>query len=188
MKIAIHQPEHFPYMGFFEKMKAADIFVILDDVQYKKNNWQNRNKFINKNGIEEFFGVQVEKDAHKKLICNVKITDGVWKSKALKKIKQNFGIDITDIYNHSDLVKINMESIKWGMKKLNIKTPLIYSSAMYLNSTGTDRLIDICKFLNADTYISGTGGKDYLDESKFTDIKLEYFDPSISNYNSVIAQ
>ena len=54
-------------MGFFEKMKTSDIFVILDDVQYKKNNWQNRNKFINKNGVEEFFGVQVEKNAHKKL-------------------------------------------------------------------------------------------------------------------------
>ena len=41
MKVAIHQPEHFPYMGFFEKMKSADLFVILDDVQYKKNNYQN---------------------------------------------------------------------------------------------------------------------------------------------------
>ena len=39
MKATIHQPEHFPYMGFFEKMAMADLFVILDDVQYKKNNW-----------------------------------------------------------------------------------------------------------------------------------------------------
>ena len=52
MKVAIHQPEHFPYMGFFEKMKSADLFVILDDVQYKKNNRQNRNKFLNKNNVE----------------------------------------------------------------------------------------------------------------------------------------
>ena len=40
MKVAIHQPEHFPYMGFFEKMSVADVFVILDDVQYKKNNFE----------------------------------------------------------------------------------------------------------------------------------------------------
>ena len=58
MKVTIHQPEHFPYMGFFEKMAMADLFVVLDDVQYKKNNWQNRNKFLNKNGVEEFFGVE----------------------------------------------------------------------------------------------------------------------------------
>ena len=39
MKIAIHQPEHFPYMGFFQKMEKADMFIILDDVQYTKNNF-----------------------------------------------------------------------------------------------------------------------------------------------------
>ena len=85
MKIAIHQPEHFPYMGFFEKMDIADVFVILDDVQYKKNNWQNRNKFLNKNNIEEFFGVQVEKEATKKLIKDVNVVDGLWRKKQLKK-------------------------------------------------------------------------------------------------------
>tara|TARA_R110001592_G_scaffold212662_1_gene465116 strand:- start:619 stop:1185 length:567 start_codon:yes stop_codon:yes gene_type:complete len=188
MKIAIHQPEHFPYMGFFEKMKTSDIFVILDDVQYKKNNWQNRNKFINKNGVEEFFGVQVEKNAHKKLIRDVKITNGVWRIKTLKKLKHHFSLDVSDIYNHQNLLKINMESIKWGMKKLKITTPLIYSSELDIKSSKTDRLIDICKSLNAITYISGKGGKAYLDESKFTDIKLEYLEPIITNYNSIIAQ
>ena len=49
VKVAIHQPEHFPYMGFFQKMEYADVFVILDDVQYSKGNWQNRNRFLNKN-------------------------------------------------------------------------------------------------------------------------------------------
>ena len=47
MKIAVHQPEHFPYLGFFQKMKEVDIFVILDDVQYTKGNFQNRNQFKN---------------------------------------------------------------------------------------------------------------------------------------------
>ena len=46
MKIAIHQPEHFPYEGFFQKMEYSDVFIILDDVQYSKGNWQNRNKFL----------------------------------------------------------------------------------------------------------------------------------------------
>ena len=86
MKVAIHQPEHFPYLGFFEKMKQADLFVILDDVQYKKNNWQNRNKFLNKNNVEEFFSVQVEKEATKKLIKDVNVVDGLWRKKTIKKI------------------------------------------------------------------------------------------------------
>ena len=60
MKVTIHQPEHFPYMGFFQKMEQSDLFVILDDVQFTKGNFQNRNKFVNKNNIEEWFGVQIE--------------------------------------------------------------------------------------------------------------------------------
>ena len=84
-------------MGFFEKMSVADVFVILDDVQYKKNNWQNRNKFLNKNNIEEFFGVQVEKEATKKLIKDVNVVDGLWRKKTIKKIQQNFNIDVSDI-------------------------------------------------------------------------------------------
>ena len=61
MKVAIHQPEHFPYLGFFQKMKYVDVFVILDDAQFSKGNWHNRNKFLNKNDKEEWFTVQLKK-------------------------------------------------------------------------------------------------------------------------------
>ena len=134
MKIAIHQPEHFPYMGFFEKMDIADVFVILDDVQYKKNNWQNRNKFLNKNNIEEFFGVQVEKKATKKLINEVNIVEGPWRKKTIKKIQQNFNIDVSDIYSHNKLIDINMASIMWARKKLNIDKPIILSSTLSIKT------------------------------------------------------
>ena len=71
IKVAIHQPEHFPYMGFFQKMEYVDVFVILDDVQYSKGNWQNRNRFLNKNEVVDFFTIQLEKGAYKKLINEV---------------------------------------------------------------------------------------------------------------------
>ena len=57
MKIAIHQPEHFPYMGFFQKMEAADMFVILDDVQFTKGNFQHRNRLLNNMCKEEWFTI-----------------------------------------------------------------------------------------------------------------------------------
>ena len=185
MKVTIHQPEHFPYMGFFEKMKSADIFVILDDVQYKKNNWQNRNKFLNKNKIEEYFSVQVEKGATKKLIKDIKVVDGPWKLKNIKKLKQNFNIDTTKIYSYNKLIDINISSIKWAMDKLNIDKPLIYSSSLSISTKGTQRLVDICKEIGATEYISGLGGKTYLEEELF-DCKITYFKPNIKNYYSVI--
>ena len=59
MKVAIHQPEHFPYLGFFQKMKYADVFVILDDAQFSKGNWHNRNKFLNKNDTLNSLRIQI---------------------------------------------------------------------------------------------------------------------------------
>ena len=186
MKIAIHQPEHFPYMGFFQKMKEVDLFVLLDDVQYKKNNWQNRNKFLNKNGVEEFFGVQVEKEATKKLIKDVTVVDGPWRPKVIKKLKQNFNIDFSEIYSNSNLFEINLQTINWVRKELNINTPIVYSSDMSINTKGTQRLVDICKNVNAEEYLSGEGGKDYLDKSLFKDIKITYNKPKLKNYYSSI--
>ena len=172
-------------MGFFEKMEKSDLFVILDDVQYKKNNWQNRNKFLNKNKVEEFFGVQVEKDATKRLINEVKVVNGPWRKKVVKKLQQNFNIDMSEIYSYSNLIDINMESIMWGRKKLNINTPIILSSSLSIKTKSTQRLVDICNEVKATEYISGEGGKSYLDENLFK-CPVLYFKPKCKNYYSVI--
>lgn len=172
-------------MGFFEKMNLADIFVILDDVQYKKNNWQNRNKFLNKNNVEEFFGVQVEKEATKKLINEVNVVGGPWRKKTIKKLQQNFNIDTSNIYSHSKLIDINMMSIVWGRKKLSINKPMILSSDLFIKTKSTQRLVDICNEVGATEYISGMGGKSYLDESLFN-CPVFYFQPKCKNYYSIV--
>ena len=83
MIVSIHQPEHFPYLGFFQKMEQSDLFIILDDVKFKKNNFQNRNRFIN-NGKEEWFTVPVEKKANSKIIKDVKLAEDYgWKKKLI---------------------------------------------------------------------------------------------------------
>ena len=185
IKVAIHQPEHFPYMGFFQKMQYADIFVILDDVQYTKGNWQNRNRFLNKNEIDEFFTIQVEKKAYKKLINEVEVSDNNWQHKVVKKLEYNFGIDFTDLYSEKKLIDINMKSIDWVRDRLGIETPMFLSSNLDINTKSTQRLVDIVSKFGTE-YISGEGGKLYLDESLFTDIKLSYHDQYITNYYSVI--
>lgn len=184
MKIAIHQPEHFPYIGFFKKMQLADIFVILDDVQYVKGNWHNRNRFLNTNGIEEFFNVAVESDSYKKYIKDVITMDTNWRLSLLRKLKQNFKYDLEYVYSHKKLIDINMESIYWCMRKLSINTPIIKSSELNINTIGTQRLIDICTVLNGTEYLSGQGGKKYLDESLFSDITLTYVNVDVPNYYS----
>ena len=136
MRIAIHQPEHFPYLGFFYKMQQADLFVILDDVQYKKNNFQNRNWFFNTTGEKEWFTIELEPKPHRKNIKDVAVCENkAWRSKILKKLRHNFKQDYSEIYDSDHLTEINLRSIKYSMKNLSIETPLVLSSEMNITTT-----------------------------------------------------
>lgn len=186
MKLTIHQPEHFPYLGFFQKMEAADLFVLLDDVQFTKGNFQHRNKFLNNNGVEEWFTVGLESKPNTKLINKVKVSDdSKWRRVILSKLETNFKKDFTEIYSHSRLININLASIEYCRRALGITTPMVLSSELNLTSTSSQRLADICTELGATEYISGAGGRAYLDESVF-DCKVSYFKPDVSNYYTTL--
>ena len=165
MVITIHQPEHFPYEGFFQKMEASELFIILDNVNYRKNYFQNRNKLLNNNGVEEWFTIQVEKGATSKHIKDVKVVDGPWRKKIVKKLEQNLGVNLEHIYAQDKLIDINIQSIEYCREILNITTPMIYASKLDL---------------------SGPSGKDYLDMNYFKDIEVKYFEPKVDNYYSTL--
>ena len=186
MRIAIHQPEHFPYLGFFQKMETADMFVILDDVQYTKGNFQNRNRFLNNNEKEEWFTIPLEKKPHHKHIKDIKTNDTInWREKIVKQLFNNFNFNFNHIYFSSDLVKINLASINFCREKLNINTPLILSSELNIKTKGSQKLSDICNRLKASEYISGQGAKEYLNESIF-DCKVSFFKPEVENHYTTL--
>lgn len=186
MVIGIHQPEHFPYLGFFQKMSKCDVFVILDNVKFKKNNFQNRNKFLNPhNNKEEWFTIPVSKKSNSMLINEIKVEDGVWRKKIKKQLSQRFPkIDIDHVYDHDTLVNINMSSIGYCTLKLGMSPPtMIMSSELNVEGNKTELLYNICKELKGTKYISGQGGIDYLDtDNYFKDIELEIFKPEVSDY------
>lgn len=189
MKIAIHQPEHFPYLGFFQKMKYVDVFVILDDAQFSKGNWHNRNKFLNKNDKEEWFTVQLKKYNFGEKINQIYCAeDQRWREKIIRKIQQNFGLDLTEIYSNNKLIDINMEGIIFCRKQLNIESKIIYSSELELDESlkSSKKLAEICSILKAKTYVSGEGGIDYLDTSYF-DCNIEYFKPEVKDYYTILS-
>ena len=182
MKIAISQPEHFPYMGFFEKMAAADLFVVLDHVQFSgPGSFQNRNRFLNSNGEMQWFTVPVESGSYFKAIKDVIVApDYGWRKKLYKVMRYNkFDIDYEKVYNASKLVDINMIGIEICKYRLGISTPLVNSSQMNVSGSKARLIYNICKQLGADCYISGVGAHSYMEEAKniFTDIKVEYLHP-----------
>jgi len=184
--IAIHQPEHFPYMGFFQKMAKSDIFVILDNVNFRKNYFQNRNNFPNKQGQLEWFTIPVPSEAPKKRIKDVKVSElpNNWRKQLNRKIQLNLGIDISYIYESDSLIEINMRSIRWAMDRLNLDVPIVYASDLNVEGSKSALLANICRHLNASKYISGPSGRDYLDMSLFEGFEVEFHHVEVENYYS----
>ena len=197
MIVTIHQPEHFPYLGFFQKMERSDLFVILDSVKYKKNDFQNRNRFINTSGSQEWFGVSVPKKSNSQKICDVLTLDeklNNWRNKVIKKLEFNFSLskadleEIIEVYQHKKLCDINIASIEWCRKKLNINTPMIKSSDLNVKGQKSELLLSICKEVNAKSYLSGPFGKKYLDTELFQEnnIEVKFFQPDVPNHYSTL--
>lgn len=188
MKVTIHQPEHFPYEGFFQKMQAADLFIVLDIVKYNKQNWQNRNKIKTLDGDDKWFTVQVEKNAPNMAIRDVRTNwDSRVKRRTINFVKQNTGFDLTDFYEYEKLVDINMASIKWCMDMMCIKTPVVMASELG-DDFGSKSLLNanLVREVGGTHYISGPSGKTYLDLSCFEGIEVSYFEPVVDNYYSML--
>ena len=83
MRISIHQPEHMPWLGFFHKMASCDVFVLLDNVQFKKNNWQNRNRIVEWDGSLVWLTVPVLIKGHMETtIKDIRINNEIsWRRK-----------------------------------------------------------------------------------------------------------
>lgn len=193
MIVTIHQPEHLPCLGFFNKMAKADVFVILDSVQYRKNYFQNRNKIIGSNGVQ-FVSIPVKTKGHMDTdIAHTEIStmggNAKWKEKYLRTIKMSYGKhpffkEVYDIIEQSILLDtillcdINIAMIKAFAEKLYIYTKFIRSSELDIDAAKSDLIYAICAKLNADTYIAGPYGREYLNVDDFTNngIKVVYND------------
>jgi hypothetical protein len=197
--ITIHQPETYPWLGFFNKMMLADIYIILDNVQFRKNYFQNRNQFLTKQGAI-YITVPVDFKSNK-IIKDIKIKyNEKWQKKHLKTIKQNYS-NSKYFYTHIDffeelyntnfelLIDFNIKIIEYIREVLNIKVPIIRASDMDIMGSSTELLLDICKKKEADIYLSGRDGRNYLDINLFKkeNIKIVYHDfthPEYKQFNS----
>lgn len=186
MIISIQQPEHLPWLGFFDKMNKCNIYVLLDNVQFKKRYFENRNKVRTKNGWNWITVPVSLKNNNLRYINNIKINNsGNWRRKYLGTIKSNYGrsnfykkyeSEFKNIINKEwkMLIDLNLELINWVRKILNIKTKMIFASQMNITeSKGSDLILNICKKLNTKTYISGPDGRNYLKLEKFNEEKIK---------------
>ena len=180
------QPTYLPWMGYFDLMDKSDVFVFLDDVQFEKQSWQQRNKIKTPNG-EMLLTIPVKQKLNQKIVdVEIDIKEK-WEIKHNKSIRYNYNkaqfFDkyysfFEEIYSEKwyRLAEFNINIIKWIMHQLKIETKLLRSSELNISGKKTSLIIDICKRLNADTYLSPMGAKLYIEKELFNKagIKLEY--------------
>ncbi|MBI5676804.1 MAG: WbqC family protein [Nitrospirae bacterium] len=177
MKVSILQPGYLPWLGFFDLMSKSDIFVILDDVQFTKNDWRNRNRIKTDNGIQWLtipviheFG-QIIKDT---AIDN----NSLWQKKHLRALKtwygksrffKNYIEEMEKIYskNFKYLIDVDMDFILKAKEFLSLETNIVLSSEIPSAGKRDEKVLSICKHLNATHYLTGDAAKAYLREPIF---------------------
>jgi len=191
MIIAVHQPNYIPYLGFFDKMKRSDMFVIYDDAQFNKEDFQHRNRIRIYHGWK-YLTVPVEK---KRIpirdirIRELMIKSVTWQEAHLKEIRDNYKdtpyytlyedrLEAIYMDKYDRLIDLNMNFINFPKDAFGIKTKIIFASELGFTSRSTERLADITEALGGDVYLSGTAGRDYLDVSLFESrgINVEFQD------------
>jgi len=191
VKIGILQPGYLPWLGFFAQMYRSNIFVIYDDVQYDKHGWRNRNRIKTANGIQWLTVPVTVNFTEHQVISEVRIDNKQnWRKRHFYSIKQNYSkapfykkyIDIFEEAYSKEweyLVDVDMYFITKLAECFHMKDKeIIMSSTLHVKGDRIERLINICKIFNADTFYEGAIGKNYIDEGYFNrhGIKVEYQD------------
>ena len=182
MIASIHQCNFIPWLGYFYKIAHSDIFIFLDDVQYTKGGFTNRNRIKTPSGAQWLTLPIFHTGKYGQLISETTI---VQKERSIKKIINsiranyskaqyfhNYFDEFQQILTDADdnLAEMNILLINWIMRLLNIKIETRRSSTLNnVTGTSTERLVSLCKNVGADEYISGFGGVKYQEEQIFKD-------------------
>ena len=179
MIVAVHQPQYLPWLGYFDKIDRADIFVLLDNVQFKKNEWQNRNRIKTANGWQWLTVPVMYK--YPQLINEVEINNkDKWRHRQRQAIISNYKKAsywslleefFEEIFSSEwqYISQLNIHVVKRLAGLLGITTPIHVTSELgEFPEDPDDRLIALTKHFDADIYLAGGGGKGYMDMEKYT--------------------
>lgn len=199
--VSIHQPHYLIWLGLLDKIAKNDLFVLLDNVQYKKRYFQNRTRYSTKTGVK-LLSLPVKckhVQTHKTAIKNISLADDSALKKHLTTLKHRYGKtpgwkllkdQLYDIYtkDHLNLVSINHDLLNLTLSSYQITTPVINASDLNVSGQKSDLILSILKEVKADHYLSGKGAKSYMEDTLFTEanINVSYQDFIHPTYNQKV--
>lgn len=200
--VSAHQPNFLPYLGFFDKMIHSDVFVIRDEVQFVERDFHHRNRIR----IESPRGqapqckwIRVPVVKEQTDLNRIKINGDVmdknipWNVFMLRQIRSNYEtaphfdqffpkLDSILRIQTARLIDLNMVIINWLQECFGIEVEILYASQLNYGKTGdpTRDLIKIAEAVGADVYLSGSGGRNYLNHELFeasgVEVQFQSFD------------
>jgi hypothetical protein len=196
MVVTSHQPIFLPWPGLFYKALRADTLVLLDQVQFPLGRgWMNRNRLKSQQG-ELWLTVPVwKKRRGAQSITSVEICDETaWRRKHLRGMRQQYvhapysaehlpAIEAIYGLGHRRLLDLNLDIIRYLATALGIKTGIVLQSELGVSGRGTDLLVNVCRALKADTYVTLPPVEKYLDLARFVEsgvkVRFENFSPPV---------
>ncbi|MDR0606606.1 MAG: WbqC family protein [Bacteroidales bacterium] len=178
--VVIHQPDFMPYLGFFHRLLNADLYVVLDNVQFVNSNrgWHKRDKIKSLKG-EAWITVSVKKPKLSTRICDVLIdTSTGWRNSHLNLIRENYKNAaffneilpyIEDLYSFQceKLADFNIKSIDMLLILFDIAIDQVFASSLDVHGKSNELLVDILRKVGANIYLSGIGASDYYDPAPY---------------------
>jgi len=179
MIVAAHQPHFLPWLGYLDKLAKADLFVVMDDLQYEAQNFQNRQRLKLQSG-PAWLTVPLERGTHAERICDKRIDNSGnpkqhWQRRAWLTIEHSYrraphfaryADAVHELFTRPwvSLLALDLHVLELARTWFHIATPVVLASTLGLTGQKTDRLVDLCRKVDARCYLSGGGGSvDYLD-------------------------
>lgn len=178
--LGIMQPYFFPYLGYWQLIRAVDKFIIYDNVNYIKSGWINRNRILI-NGEPKYITVPLEQASPNRLISDIN-TDSkqAWREKLVKAIALSYGQAdyFPEVFPVIETLVKNPEKrltayltcqLQTLSKLMGIHTEFLVASTTYENGhlTGQDRVLEICTAEGLEQYVNAIGGKSIYDSGAF---------------------
>ena len=176
MLVAIHQPHYLPWLGYLHRMVQADLFIVLDHVQFERGNYQNRT-MVRVNGAPHWLTVPVVQRSQKERIVEKTIDNSQpWAATHFETLRRAYGGAATaalkSIYETpwERLVDLNAALLELLREAFAIRTPLVNSSELDVAGAKSELVLNLCKAVGADALLVGLGGsRTYLDRAAFAE-------------------
>ncbi len=177
---AILQSCYIPWKGYFDLVNSVDEFILYDEVQYTRQDWRNRNRIKTETGSRWLTIPVTINGLYSQRLDDTKVADPAWTTRHWNTLRQSYRLapwfsfyatEIQAAYakcaKESRLSKVNRVLLEAICEILGIRTRLTWSTEYAATGGKTERLVNLCRHVGADVYVSGPRARDYLDESLF---------------------